>query len=316
MMTTQMFPAGLTVELPEIDLETIVYHFKNWDLESEQMQKGRFSATIKTIHTPRIQLHDVDYSHGFFTRGSFPKACVMIGFVKSMGQVSYQHRVLACNELLITSEADEIDYISCTRNNIFTLSVEKNFFEEAYFAYFGEVFDTGRHKQRFFLETHESEIFSERIKAWMTVLKENQQLLFTEKISPRIESQILRDVFSVLRVDRVEKERCKFNAKQARNFLLENLYAPIDAASLAEELQISERQIERAFKALYGITPKRYFLNLRLNAVRKALLLADAKYTTVSDIALKYNFFDLSNFSKAYKLFFSELPSQTLLSNY
>lgn len=311
-MTKQLFPAGLAVELPKMDLEMTVHHFQNWSLESEQMQKGRFSATIRTIHTPRIQLHDVDYSHGFFTRGSFPKECVMIGFVQTMANVTYQNRVLAFNELLITAEADEIDYISRSRNSVFTLAVEKTLFKQAFFAYFGEDFDTLQQESHFFLEAHETELFPERIKAWMTVLKENQHLLFMEDIYPRIEVQILKEIFHALRLDPVEKGRCKFNAKKARDFLHDNLYTSVDSARLAEELQISERQVERAFKMLYGITPKRYFLNLRMNAVRKALLTADAQSTTVSDIALKYNFFDLNNFSKAYKLFFAELPSQTL----
>lgn len=311
-MKKELFPAGFAIELPKIDLEMTIHYFKNWDLESKQMQKGCFSATIKTIHTPRIQLHDVDYSHGFFTRGSFPKECVMIGFVQTMAHVTYQNRRLAFNELLITTEADEIDYTSCCQNTVLTLSVEKTFFKQAYFSYFGEDFNTDQQENRFFIEAYEAEIFPERIKAWMTVLKKNQHLLFMEDVYPRIEVQILRDIFHALRLDPIEKERCKFDAKKARDFLHSNLYTPIDSTSLAEELQISERQIERAFKTLYGITPKKYFLNLRMNAVRKALMTADPQSTTVSEIALKYNFFDLNNFSKAYKLFFSELPSQTL----
>ncbi|MEA3455072.1 MAG: helix-turn-helix domain-containing protein, partial [Campylobacterota bacterium] len=80
----------------------------------------------------------------------------------------------------------------------------------------------------------------------------------------------------------------------------------------SHELGISQRQMERLFKANYGITPKRYLLNLRLNAARKELLLSPPTNSTISAIALKYNFFDLNHFSKAYKLMFHELPSQTL----
>jgi AraC-like DNA-binding protein len=50
--------------------------------------------------------------------------------------------------------------------------------------------------------------------------------------------------------------------------------------------------------------------------VRKELLLADPKTATISGIALKYHFFDLNHFSKAYKMLFEELPSQTLQKLY
>ncbi|WP_457607363.1 helix-turn-helix transcriptional regulator [Nitratifractor sp.] len=144
------------------------------------------------------------------------------------------------------------------------------------------------------------------------MLRENRQLLSMEDLSPRIEAQILREIFEALYVDHSGGARCKFDAKRARDFLHETLQRPEESPNMATQLQISERQIERAFKKLYGITPKRYLLNLRMNAVRKELLQADPRCVSVSEIAMQWGFFDLSHFSKAYKQYFCELPSETL----
>jgi AraC family ethanolamine operon transcriptional activator len=113
-------------------------------------------------------------------------------------------------------------------------------------------------------------------------------------------------------VDQATNERSGIQIKKARDILHANINERFNSEILTHELGISQRQLQRLFKARYGISPKRYLLNLRINAVRKELLQADPKSATISGIALKYHFFDLNHFSKAYKMLFGELPSQTL----
>jgi len=116
-----LFPAGLIVETPKLNIEEIVEHLLAWDLKSEQMEKGLFSANICAIHTPRIQFHDVHYSHGFLTQGTYPDDCIMIGYTQTEGKAVFQNRLLQKNELVISTDHEEIDYISSTRNRVFTI---------------------------------------------------------------------------------------------------------------------------------------------------------------------------------------------------
>ena len=135
MLSKEIFPSGLAVDLSNLDLEMTVHYFQKWSLESEQMQKGKFSAIISAIHTPRIQIHDVSYSHGFITRGGFPEDCVMLGYVKSNAKVTFQNRVLHWNELVISTDSGEIDYLASGENRVFTISVEKQLFLQAFFDF-------------------------------------------------------------------------------------------------------------------------------------------------------------------------------------
>ena len=50
----------------------------------------------------------------------------------------------------------------------------------------------------------------------------------------------------------------------------------------------------------------------RLDAARMELLTAEPDSTTVSEIALRFGFSNLSKFSAAYKATFGEPPSKTL----
>ena len=92
-MFKELFPSGLAVDFPNLNLEVVLHHLQQWNLEAVQMQKGQFSATISAIHTPRIQLHDINYSHGFMVRGGFPENCVMLGYIKTKAKVVFQNRV-------------------------------------------------------------------------------------------------------------------------------------------------------------------------------------------------------------------------------
>ncbi|KYJ86769.1 AraC family transcriptional regulator [Sulfurovum riftiae] len=315
-MNKEIFPSGLAVELSTLDLEMTVHYFQKWSLESKQMQKGKFSAVISAIHTPRIQIHDVHYSHGFITRGGFPKACIMIGYVQSNARVTFQNRVLQKNELVITTDSGEIDYLASGKNRVLTISVEKQLFLEAFFDFFAEPFDVHQAQNRFLIQPKMLPLLLRSINTWMTFSKSNHSLLLSEERYCMAELEILGDIFSSLMIDRTAHERSGFQIEKARDILHANVNERFNSAMLTHELGISQRQLQRLFKERYGISPKRYLLNLRINAVRKELLLADPKSATISDIALKYHFFDLNHFSKAYKMLFGELPSHTLQKSY
>lgn len=315
-MYKEQFQAGLIVETPKLNIEEIVRHFNEWDLKSEQMEKGLFAANITAIHTSRIQFHDVNYSHGFLSQGSYPDDCVMIGYVETDGKATFQNRLLHENELIISTHGGEINYLSSAQNRVFTISVEKQLFVEAFFEFFAEPFEDYQDKGRFFVKPQKMSGFLKSMTDWMSFIKQNHTLLLSEDKYSMLELEILRDIFSALMIEQSEKKRSEFQLKKARDILHANIHERFDSVTLTKELGISQRQLQRVFKEAYGLSPKRYLLNLRINAVRDELLAADPKTMSVSNIALKYDFFDLNHFSKAYKMLLGELPSNTLQKNF
>ena len=85
----------------------------------------------------------------------------------------------------------------------------------------------------------------------------------------------------------------------------EHIEEPISAAQLATEVGMSTRQLERLFRRYLDRSPKRYYLELRLEKARRLLLQTDM---SVINVALACGFTSPSHFSKCYRAHYRRTP--------
>lgn len=308
--TQPFFPAGMILNYRNVNIEEMEYRARYWNLERIQMQKGSFRGSMVATHTPRIQLMRSPYSHGVLLKGDFPKGTILIAFVVTNSDVVFQNRLADKHEIKILKSGDEIDFLSNNQSETFTLAIEERFFYASYNAYFDQDFSLHQKDKRIYIHPQLFSCFVKGIVNWIDYLMQNHRQVNSDY--ERIESEILRDIFACIGVENDRKTRAKFQVQKARDLLHRSLDEPIGIEKMAQELGISERLLHHAFKATYGFTPKRYYLSLRMHLIRQELLYADPAKKSVTEIILKYNFFNLSTFCEAYKGMFGELPSETL----
>ena len=75
--------------------------------------------------------------------------------------------------------------------------------------------------------------------------------------------------------------------------------------------ETSRRTLNYAFSERFDVTPKQYLLAVRMQRVRRDLVLA-APANKVSEIAANWGFWHMGKFAADYRRQFGELPSQTL----
>ena len=85
----------------------------------------------------------------------------------------------------------------------------------------------------------------------------------------------------------------------------ESLEEPDSPSKLASKVGVSTRQLERLFRRYLNRSPKRYYMELRLQKARNLLLQTDM---TVINVALACGFSSPSHFSKCYRNHFSNTP--------
>jgi len=87
--------------------------------------------------------------------------------------------------------------------------------------------------------------------------------------------------------------------------------ANIALAEVARRSGYSLRSLELIFRNSVGMTPGRWFLNVRLNGALRDLLKGGLA-GSVTEIALRWGFRHMSRFAGHYRAMFGELPSETL----
>jgi len=80
---------------------------------------------------------------------------------------------------------------------------------------------------------------------------------------------------------------------------------PISPSELAKSVNMSTRQLERLFRRYLNRSPKRYYMELRLEKARNLLLQTDM---SVINVALACGFTSPSHFSKCYRAHFNRTP--------
>ena len=80
---------------------------------------------------------------------------------------------------------------------------------------------------------------------------------------------------------------------------------PISPATLARDVGMSTRQLERLFRRYLNRSPKRYYMELRLQKARNLLMQTDM---SVINVALACGFASPSHFSKCYRSHYNTTP--------
>ena len=85
----------------------------------------------------------------------------------------------------------------------------------------------------------------------------------------------------------------------------QNIEEPISPSLLAKDVAMSTRQLERLFRRYLNRSPKRYYMELRLQKARNLLMQTDM---SVINVALACGFASPSHFSKCYRAHYNTTP--------
>ncbi len=101
--------------------------------------------------------------------------------------------------------------------------------------------------------------------------------------------------------------------RRAYRYMLDHLdCADLSVHEIAEELGVTERALQSAFKAQLGMTPAEVLRRCRVERIRQDLLRANTTGTTVIETASRWGIRNRSTLVSVYRKYFNETPLQTL----
>lgn len=92
----------------------------------------------------------------------------------------------------------------------------------------------------------------------------------------------------------------------AKEYIHAHLDTDISLDDISQAAHLSKYHFLRLFRQHYGITPHQYVINCRINAARSALDLG----ASLTQVALRYGFADLSHFNRRFKRIYGMTPHQ------
>lgn len=305
------------------DPDEIYDHVTTWEQEYIQLKKGHFSCKVDVISIGEFQFLREIIDASTLIRGQIPKDCVAIALPRNflrddyyLGHEITPHTVLKANhtdsfDLKIGQQIENIIMVAPVDEVLVLAEKTQCLISEAELISPGIIhFDAVvQHPLSIYLdelflllETQPEQLADPTIGSSMA------QLILADALS------LFLDVITTRPSIELPQQGLGYRqlVKSAETFIQDRVKQPITLQDLCEHLHISQRSLNYAFKAVYGLPPMEYLKVLRLNQVRYALKSADPGANRVTEIASRFGFWHMGQFSADYKRMFGEPPSATL----
>ena len=101
--------------------------------------------------------------------------------------------------------------------------------------------------------------------------------------------------------------------RRAYRYMLDHLdCADLNVREIADEIGVTERALQSAFKAQVGMAPAEVLRRCRVERIRQDLLRADNTGASVIETATRWGISNRSTLASIYRKYFHETPAQTL----
>jgi AraC-like DNA-binding protein len=134
---------------------------------------------------------------------------------------------------------------------------------------------------------------------------QNRVMLLIERFFTRLHKKVA-EVKQVHNINEDEMQRLAVVEELLKNTSSE---LPPGIEELAKKASMSTSKLKKSFKIIYGIPPYQYFQKFRMERAKDLLL--SGKYS-VKEVGVEVGYTNLSNFAKAFKSTFNQLPSDLL----
>jgi len=310
------FPAGAKIDFSADSYELAEAAALKWNVDTTQLEKGRYHCSIKAVHTKQLQLARSWRSLGTRLGGQIPEGTVVLAFsLNPEARIQFRGRQVGLEDMIVQDDARGLDFSFMGKIDIMTIAVTRKELTRRAYAHWGKSFPSeSRTGLIRFADNFSSSKARHLIADTLAETINNAEGLAGDLAAKQLENRVLDTLFSNLE-DHAKAQGSVDRHRSARNAadLIHDLCKEeISITALCEAVGANRRTLHLGFMELYGMPPMKYLRALRLCKVRSEIKNADNPDLKVTDAAMAWGFNHLGRFAGAYREFFGELPSKEI----
>lgn len=317
---SKMQPTHFFISRHFRDFDEFAQTARAWNLKLRQLGRGRFGGDLVQFGTEHAQVSCAGFHPDTYQQGEPPQGLRTIGILSDpSSHMTWRRKTIPANAAMVFPLGAELNAVSMGgRLDVFTLSFSDELLERIHQTVGSLELEQLLNGDEVITVApqimDELRWFLHRIRR---ELQKNPVLLETPATRYEIEFELPRYVLTALHNPREKKHkrssRMRDSAlRRVEDYLEAFPNLPHTVRDLCRVAKVSERTLQYAFRERFGISPKSYLMALRLNGVRRDLRRADPASTRITDLAIKWGFWHMSQFAADYRRFFGELPSNTI----
>ncbi len=297
------------------DVDALAAAARDWDQEYDQLGRGSFRGRLTQLLLGGAQLGIESWSPGVLQRGAAPKDTWVFALpLRVTGSLHARRRQVLGRELLVASPRDDFVLSATGAAELLTVVLPtrmvqrwmqaRRHHDDLSRGFVPEGWRTAPSEM-----TRRAAALSRLLEDLVAIPDEELTAGLVEQAQARIADAVLGIIPSA---DAIEPVPARAQiARRVIDLLEEHRGEPPTITELCALTGARERTLHLACVEAFGRPPARLLLEMRLGAVRRALMHPAAE-TSVTWAASRYGFAHFGRFSAMYQRQFGELPSSTL----
>ncbi|MDR0278706.1 MAG: helix-turn-helix domain-containing protein [Paucimonas sp.] len=288
-----------------------------WEQTYDQIGRGMLSSELTQLCGARFQVFREVLDKRVVQQGRAPRGrlCIAMSMDAPRPPVMQGHEVASCGVALLR---DGEEFILHAPEGMHFLAANLDIVRFAQHAAL-ELSDEQLKRLKSSSQVLVGAAALERLRSRVVALFDTPLAAGQAGVEAYLENRLL-EAFLDLFLEAQDEVRCRrgnlsvsaYLVKRSQEILFEQAQQPPSILDICERLRVSRRTLQYSFQQVTGLRPVEYLRNVRLNAVRRALLGSSVEEGNVSEVAGRLGFFHLSHFAAHYRELFGEYPSATL----
>jgi AraC family ethanolamine operon transcriptional activator len=314
-VSVQDAPGSQLVEGYFDDIDAMASSPLAWNLEYDQIGRGRFRGQLTQLLMDQLQLARIKWSPGVLQSGSAPAGTWVFGLpISAEGSLHVRRRPARAGELLAATSRDDVGFTATGPTDMMVIVLPTPKIDRWIQARRGiDRFDVNLPSPRWQVSAPEMTRRAGALSSLLQSLQAQPNGSFGPQGLSRVEARILDVVLDMIPSAEII-EPLHSRARVARG-VLQLLNARLDdpptITELCQAVGAKERTLHLSCVEAFGRPPAMLLAELRLNASQRALSRPERE-TSVTTVAALFGFTHFGRFAEMYRRQFGELPSTTL----